>query len=229
MAYHGWKAENARVAEAIAPTRGEVLVHRGFPVLALFHASSGGRTEAFERIKPGVLAPDGKTPISAAMPIVRDDAALLGAAGLALSASHGQWKTDIPLPDVTEALQRWAREERRAPFGTIEAVSVEERHADSGRVASVSVRHRLDEKTRFTTLSGTDFRRAVGPVRIRSLWWDRCVIASKSPGYLVLEGRGFGHGCGLSQVSAWHLARGGATPESIVGRFYAGAVIEKRY
>jgi SpoIID/LytB domain protein len=47
MAYHGWKPENAGVAEAIAPTRGELLVYRGFPVLALFHASSGGRTEAF--------------------------------------------------------------------------------------------------------------------------------------------------------------------------------------
>jgi SpoIID/LytB domain protein len=45
----------------------------------------------------------------------------------------------------------------------------------------------------------------------------------------VLEGRGFGHGCGLSQVSAWYLARQGEPPESIVGRFYAGARIERRY
>ena len=47
--------------------------------------------------------------------------------------------------------------------------------------------------------------------------------------YLVLEGRGFGHGCGLSQVSAWHLAKKGETPEQIVARFYAGARIERRY
>jgi peptidoglycan hydrolase-like amidase len=230
MAYHGWRPENARVAEAIAPTRGEVLIHQGFPVLALFHASSGGRTEAFERIKPGVLAPDGKTPIAAAMPIIDDDAALLGAAGLALSASHGLWKVDLPLPDVSAALQRWSGEQRGRPaFGTVEAVSVEERHADSGRVARLSIRHRLDGKTRFTNLAATDFRMAVSPVRIRSLWWDRCVIASQAPGFLVLEGRGFGHGCGLSQVSAWQLARQGATPEAIVARFYAGARIEQRY
>jgi peptidoglycan hydrolase-like amidase len=230
MAYHGWKPENARVAAAIAPTRGEVLVYRGFPVLALFHASSGGRTEAFERIKPGVLAPDGRTAIAAAMPIVQDDAALLGAAGLSLSASHGLWKADLPLPDVSAALQRWSAEQSgRATFGTVEAVSVEGRHADSGRVASVSIRHQLDGRTRYTTLAATDFRMAVSPVRIRSLWWDRCVIASKSPGYLVLEGRGFGHGCGLSQVSAWHLAQQGATPEAIVPRFYVGAKIERRY
>jgi len=230
MAYHGWSETNAKVAAAIAPTRGEVLVYRGFPVLALFHASSGGRTESFERIKPGVLAPDGKTPIAAAMPVVQDDAALLGAEGLSLSASHGRWKADLPLPEVSAALQKWAGEDRSRPrLGTLEAVSVVARHEDSGRVKSVSLRHRLDGQTRFTTLAATDFRMAVSPVKIRSLTWDRCVIAAKEPGYLVLEGRGFGHGCGLSQVSAWYLAQQGETPERIVARFYAGAKIERRY
>jgi peptidoglycan hydrolase-like amidase len=230
MAYHGWEEKRTKVADAVAATRGEVLMWRGLPVLALFHASSGGRTESFERIKPGVLAPDGKTPIAGAMPVVEDTAALPGAAGLELSSSHGHWKTDIPLPEVTHALQAWsAKSPGRPTFGTVEAVSVLERHDDSGRVATVSVRHRLEGKTRFQSLPATDFRLAVNPVRIRSLWWERCVIASKEPGYLVLQGRGFGHGCGLSQVSAWYLAKQGASAESIVSRFYAGARIERRY
>jgi peptidoglycan hydrolase-like amidase len=230
MAYHGWSEAADKVAKSIAPTRGEVLVYRGFPVLALFHASSGGRTEAFERVKPGVLAPDKKTPIAAAMPVVDDDAALLGAAGLDLAGTHGAWKLDLPLPELSAALTKWSRAARgRPPIGTVEAVSIAERHADSGRVARVSVRHQLDGATRFTTLDAGEFRMAVGPVRVRSLWWERCVVASKAPGYLVLEGRGFGHGCGLSQVSAWHLARQGASPEAIVARFYAGATIERRY
>jgi len=230
MAYHGWSEDDERVARAIASTRGEVLVFRGFPVLALFHASSGGRTEAFERIKPGVLAPDGKTPIAAAMPVVEDAAALPGALGLDLSATHGCWKTDIPLPEVTRALKTWSAGARGRPtFGDVEGVSIDERHADSGRVATVSIRHRLDGATRFTRLAATDFRQAVSPVRIRSVYWERCVIASREPGYLVLEGRGFGHGCGLSQVSAWYLATRGESPEAIVARFYAGAKIERRY
>jgi len=199
-------------------------------VLALFHASSGGRTEAFDRIKPGVLAPDGKTPIAAAMPVVEDRAAIPGATGLNLLKSHGRWKADIPLPEVTRALQAWSKDgEKRPRFGAVEAVSVLERHDDSGRVATVSIRHKLGGKARFTSLRATDFRLAVNPVRIRSLWWERCVIAAKEPGYLVLEGRGFGHGCGLSQVSAWYLAQQGESPEKIVARFYAGARIERRY
>lgn len=230
MAYHGWRSDHDAVIRAIAPTRGEVLMFRGFPVLALFHASTGGRTEAFSRIKPGVFAPDGKTSIAEAMPIVEDPAALPGAAGLNLSASHGQWKADIPLPEVTKALQDWSTKARGRPtFGEVEAVSIGERYADSGRVGTVSIRHRLDGQARFLTMAATDFRMAVSPVRIRSTWWDRCVIAAKAPGYLVLQGRGFGHGCGLSQVSAWHLAKQGVSPEDIVGRFYAGARIERKY
>ena len=230
MAYHGATPGDARVAAAIEPTRGQVLTYRGLPVLALFHASSGGRTEAFERVKPGVVAPDGKTPIAAAMPVVEDPAALPGADGLSLAATHGRWKADLPLPEITEALQAWSRaEEGRPPFGTVEGVSILERHADSGRVAKVSVRHVLDGERRFKTLDASVFRLAVSPVRIRSVWWDRCVIAAKAPGYLVLEGRGFGHGCGLSQVSAWYLARRGESATSIVARFYQGAKLERLY
>jgi hypothetical protein len=132
MAYHGWSAGNEALRAAIASTRGEVLMYRGFPVLALFHASSGGRTESFERVKPGIFGPDGKTPIAAAMPVVDDDAALPGADALGLSASHGHWKTDVPLPEVTRALAQWSAAERGRPrFGEVEGVSIAEKHADS--------------------------------------------------------------------------------------------------
>jgi len=230
MAYHGVGPGRESIERAVAATRGEVLVYRGWPVLALFNASSGGRTEAFDHVKPGIRAPDGRTPIAPAMPVVDDPAAIPGATGLGLADSHGRWKSDLPLPEVSAGLQRWSKEAWGRPhFGTVEGVSVLERYGDSGRVARVNIRHRLDGATLFTALPAADFRMAVSPVRIRSLLWDRCVIASREPGYLVLEGRGFGHGCGLSQVSAWYLASRGASAEYIVARFYAGARIERRY
>ena len=40
---------------------------------------------------------------------------------------------------------------------------------------------------------------------------------------LVLDGSGFGHGVGLSQWGAEHMARAGATVEQILGTFYQGA------
>ncbi len=230
MAYRGWKDGSEAVARAVAATRGEVLTFGGFPVLALFHASSGGRTEAFERVKPGVLAPDGRTPIAPAMQVADDLAAVPGAAGLGLSETHARWKSDIPLPEVARALKAWSTEAPGRPtLGEIESISIASRHPDSGRTASVHIRHRLQGVERSTPMPAVEFRMAVGPVRVRSLLWDRCVMASKAPGYLVLEGRGFGHGCGLSQVSAWHLAKQGESAEAIVARFYVGAEIERRY
>ena len=131
---------------------------------------------------------------------------------------------------MTRTLQAWSEKAKGRPrFGDVEGVSIASRHDDSRRVETVSIRHRLEGKTRFSHLPAAEFRLAVGPVRIRSLWWERCVVAAQDEGYLVLQGRGFGHGCGLSQVSAWYLAGQGASPESIVARFYAGARIERRY
>jgi stage II sporulation protein D len=40
---------------------------------------------------------------------------------------------------------------------------------------------------------------------------------------VVLDGSGFGHGVGLSQWGAEHMARAGATVEEILGTFYQGA------
>jgi len=228
MAYHGVGPGDAEVARAIRPTRGEVLVHRGFPVLALFHASSGGRTESFRRVKPGVFAPDGRTPIAGAMPVVVDQAALRGAAGLGLSDSHGGWRCEVELAEVTRALADWAAEgEGRPRFGAVEGVSILERHDDSGRAATLAVRHRVGGERELAKVDAAAFRLALGPVRVRSLFWERCVV--EASGRLVIEGRGFGHGCGLSQVSAWYLATKGLSAEEIVARFYAGSRIERRY
>lgn len=230
MAYAGWRKPHPTIDAAIARTRGELLIIRGLPVQALFHASSGGRTESALRLKPHLIGPDGRTPVADAMVPVDDPAAEAGAAGLKLSASHWRWKVDIPLAEVSADLQTWSRAQRGRPaIGTVVEVRPGERSAESRRVITVRVTHRHKGKMVHTELPSTEFRLALSPVQVRSTWWDRCVIASAKGGTLVLEGRGFGHGVGLSQISAWQLAKQGVSPEDIVARFYAGARIEKRW
>jgi stage II sporulation protein D len=48
-------------------------------------------------------------------------------------------------------------------------------------------------------------------------------------GQFVIEGRGFGHGVGLPQVSAWALARDGVSGENIVARYYPGATLARMW
>jgi len=230
MAYGGWRASRPSIDQAIAQTRGEVLICRGVPVQALFHASSGGRTESAIRLKPDLIGPDGVTAVADAMVSVDDPAAQAGAAGLGMTATHWRWKADIPLAEISTKLQKWSRAQSGRPvFGTAVDIRPGERAADSQRLITVVVSHQLNGKRQSTSMRANDFRLAVSPVQIRSTWWERCVIASTGGGTVVIEGRGFGHGVGLSQISAWQLARQGVSPEDIVSRFYVGARIEKRW
>jgi peptidoglycan hydrolase-like amidase len=225
MAYGGWRKASPNVAAALGGTRGQVLMTRGMPVLALFHASSGGTTESAANLWPTLVGPDGRTPIAAVMRVAGDDAASAGAKGLGLSQTHLRWKADVPLVELSSGLKAWAAEKpgERPAIGAVTGIRVGRRFADSKRVATVVVTHRLGKRSVETAVAGNDFRLAVGPGVVRSTAWDRCVIASKGGGTLVLEGRGFGHGVGLSQVSAWWLAGKGVAPAEIVARFYPGA------
>lgn len=231
MAYHGWRAPSPNVASALAATRGQVLFAGGHPLLALFHASSGGRTESSRNAFPGVRAPDGAPLPAGAMPVVDDAASPAGAQGLGLAATHVRWKADVPLAEITAGLTAWTAEKprERPAFGTVTNVRPASRFPDSGRVATVVITHRLGKKTVETTIPATEFRMAAGPGTVRSTAWTRCVVASRNGGTLVLEGTGFGHGVGLSQVGAWQLAKQGQSPAAIVDRYYPGTELRTAY
>ncbi len=230
MAYGGWRAPSSKVATAVAQTRGDLLLWHNLPFEALFHASSGGRTELATRVKPDLRGPDGSQ-LGAVMGVVDDPSCEGGARGLNLSASHWRWKADLPLAAVGPSLLAWGRDRARPAiaFGAVESISIGGRYPDSGRVATVQVRHRLGKRQVTTTMSGQDFRMAVGPGKLRSTWWDRCTMAGPKADVLVIEGRGFGHGVGLSQISAWKMAGEHATAAEILARFYPGATLLKKY
>ncbi|MCK6488105.1 MAG: SpoIID/LytB domain-containing protein [Planctomycetes bacterium] len=229
MAYGGAGARRSpALDQALAASRGQVLTLRGLPLPALFHASSGGGTESASNLFRPRL-PDG-TPAEGAMPAVADPACEGGCAGLRQGPTHWRWKEDVPLATVTRELQTWSREERSRPaFGTVIGVRPARRHADSGRVEAVAVTHRLKGQERVDEMPAQAFRLAVGPSAIPSTWWDRCAVASGKGGTLVLQGRGYGHGVGLSQVSAWEMARQGRSAEQITAHFYPGAALERKY
>nr|MBA3685947.1 SpoIID/LytB domain-containing protein [Planctomycetota bacterium] len=228
MAYGGFKQPSTKVAAAVAQTRGDLLLWHNLPFEALFCASSGGRTESALRVKPDLRAPDGSS-LATVMGVVEDPSCEGGARGLKLP-THWRWKADLPLAAIGPSLQAWGERARpRIAFGTVESVAIGERSQESGRVASVRIRHRLAKREVTTTMSGQDFRMAVGPAKLRSTWWDRCTMAGAKAEVVVIEGRGFGHGAGLSQISAWRMAGENATAAEILARFYPGATLLKKY
>lgn len=232
MAYAGVSAKRSpNVTEALRSTRGQLLTYRDLPVPALFHACSGGATESAVNVWPTLSGADRTTPMTGQMPSVADDAAEAGASALGMRKSHWRWKANIPLPTITRDLQEWARThpEDKLAIGTVTGIAVESRFPDSNRVAMVAITHKLEGRTRRTQIAAKDFRLAIDPGEVRSTWWDSCSVASAKGGILVLAGRGFGHGVGLSQVSAWELATEGHTAAEILVRFYPQALLERRW
>jgi peptidoglycan hydrolase-like amidase len=223
MAYGGMKAAPRAIVSTMAQTRGQTLVHQGLPVPALFHACSGGKTESAKHFRPDLTGADGVTDMTAVMPAVDDPAGITGAEALGFTNTHLNWRAEVPLARITAGLKDWAADHPldRLAFGTVVAVRMATRFNDSGRVATVTVRHLLGNKELDSEFSAADFRLAVGPGLVRSTNWTRC--ANVGGGVVVIEGRGYGHGVGMSQVSAYQLARTGSTAADIVKRFYPGA------
>ncbi len=228
MAYSGSKPLPPRTAQALEQTRGVIIQYQGLPVPALFHACSGGRTESAAHFRPELKGADGVTDMTVVMPAVDDPAAITGAEALGMAASHLAWHGEMSLERISAGLQHWAGDhpQDREAFGEVESVRVLARYPDSGRVMSVSIRHFNGRREVDSELSGADFRLAVGPGVIRSTDWTRCQVHG---GTLVIEGRGYGHGVGMSQVSAYQLARDGGQVADILGRFYPLANLVQRW
>lgn len=224
MAYPGYLTNPGLASEAVSATAGVIITYHGQPVPALFHACSGGHTASISDLKPDLRLADGSTDPAPAMPAVEDAAAQKGAQKLNLSHTHWQWSVVIPLSDVSAALQRWsqARSATRPDFGSVTGVATGEKCSDGRRVSTVSVSHRQDGRINKEVMNANDFRIAVGPGKIRSTWWTSCEVKKSN---LLISGRGYGHGVGLSQVSAWQLAQSGEKATDIVRHFYTGATI----
>jgi SpoIID/LytB domain protein len=227
VAYDGAAAASPAVLAAIERTRGELLIHDGQAILARFHACSGGRTEDSAALWPDAKLLDGRTPLANFMRPVDDPASVEGARGLGWTRTHQQWRAALGTADITEALRGWAAKDRSRPrFGAVRAVRIAST-LPSGRVGRVTVVHQTAGGERSDDIDAKDFRLIVGANKLRSLWWEKAVMVSAKGGQLVVEGRGFGHGIGLPQVSAWYLANDGVRGEDIVARYYPGATLAK--
>ncbi len=231
MAYSGTRPLVQRVATALEQTRGDVLAWHGLPVPALFHACSGGRTESAAHFRPDLKGGDGLTDMTVVMPSIADPAAEAGTRALGMETTHWEWHAALPMRTVSAALQDWAEAHPRQNlvFGTIDAVRPAARFPDSGRVAKVAIRHRLHGKELETLMDGNDFRLAVGPGVVRSTNWSSCTVAAHDGGTLVIAGHGYGHGVGLSQVSAYQLAKTGNGADDILRLFYPPAALVKMW
>lgn len=193
---------NANVRRAVEMTRGLVVTYRGRYINGWFHADAGGRTAA--------SAVEGLDFRQEPAPYVKS---VVDPGWQTSPPENRSWRAVFPWSQVREAVRQVAGQD---PGPEPQAVVV--RRGPSGRAMTV----RLGR----ATVSGPALRLALGSERFRSTFLTRLAVAD---GQLVVEGRGFGHGVGMSQWGAKVLAEQGKSPQEIIRYFFRGVRIEKAW
>ena len=140
------------------------------------------------------------------------------------SAPRRKWSQRIPVEEALDALHQYGREHARADLVKL------------GRLRSIEVVRRNDcqrpEALRIRDTSGTAVE-----ITAEQLRWALAAATGPTPsssdftarlagGTLFLEGRGYGHGAGMCQHGAQHMAVGGSDWQQILERYYPGSVVQ---
>lgn len=189
------------IERGVEMTRGEVMVYNDEYVRAWFHSYSGGQTAT---AREG-LGQEEEPPYIKSVNTGENEFAPEDVTDWEFSISLDELRTALASVDVNVGSIRDVRIQERGPS---ERVTVFEIIGADGE----------------TTVSGNDFRLAVGPERLKSTLIKQFDV---SGGHLTVRGTGFGHGVGLSQWDTYKMAREGRSPEEIVAFFFEGVDIRK--
>ena len=193
---------NDNVVKAVERTRGEVVKYQGNYIKAWFYADSGGVTAA--SAEEGLAYTKEPSPY---IQSVKDP-------GFDITTEENKaWKATFPLTVVRQKV----KEATGSDPGVITQVKITKK-GPSGRAMTVQVGK--------ATVSGPALRLALGSEKMRS---TLLTGLSVSGGKLVVSGKGFGHGVGMSQWGAKALAEQGKPAEDIVRYFFKDVEIVKEW
>ena len=229
--YRGAGAATAAISRAVAETRGVLMTLHDAPFLPFFHGASGGHTASISQVFSGARDAFGRESLAPVFIAAPDPACLSAVAALGKQATHGQTVYDIPLRQIQKRLAD-AYAPSGVQIGYINQIRVGARDPRSGRVETVLVHHTLGGNLPLA-IPGHRFRMIVDPTHIRSTLWPADPKKIESPDGRVFSYRftclGWGHGVGMSQLSAWQMARNGSGARSILDTFYAGIELRTRW
>ena len=189
---------NERIREAVKSTRGEILNAQGELPYAWFHAHSGGLTA---RAKEGLDYEKAEPFYTKSVKGMENDEAEPDAA---------HWEAAFPAANVMKAAQRVG-----VSGNQLKSIAIEQR-GDSGRATTLLINGK--------SVSAPAFRIALGSTEMRSTLLEKLEFQS---GQVLMAGRGYGHGVGMSQWGAYALAQQGEAAEEIVLHYFDGVTVER--
>jgi len=192
--YRGTSAITGVARRAARETRGEVVTSNDTLIEAVYFSSSGGHTADNEDVWDA----------DEALPYLRGKRDPYDR-----NSPHHRWTTRIDRQSLLHAL-----EERLD--GSVRGFVIGER-SEGRRVKSVDI---LRPGGSREPMQANAFRllvnRAVSGAEMKSTWFD----ARREGDTYVLDGRGFGHGVGLSQWGAHEMSQRGKSYRDILSFYY---------
>jgi stage II sporulation protein D len=194
--YGGCRSESKRSTKAVHATRNQVMTHDGRLIIAYFHSDSGGHTE-----DPSNVWNTEKISYLIGIPDQSD-------------REHPvkTWEYFLSYKDAVTRLNQYGLNITR-----LVRITVMHR-SRSGRFAKV----RIHSDKGVFELSGNHFRAAIGETRLKSTLFH--MVAGK--GGILFQGKGYGHGVGMSQWGARRMAQSGSTYQDILKFYYKGIKIK---
>jgi len=199
--YEGVGAVTERSRSAAQATAGEVLTYNGSLIQSVYFSSSGGHTADNE----DVWRAEDALPYLRGVEDPHDDA-----------SPHHTWSATV---DRSALLQTLTRHQ-----GTLVEGFVIDEKAPHGRVKTVKI---LQSQGSDPVMKANDFRllvnRGVDGAPLKSTWFS----ARRQGNRYVFDGRGFGHGVGLSQWGAHAMAEQGSGYREILRFYYTDVDIQQ--
>jgi stage II sporulation protein D len=199
--YDGIEKETNTTQEAVNATAGQVLIHKGQIIEAVFHSSSGGHTENVENVW------------LQALPYLK------GVPDYDQTSPEFSWVKTISQGELSGRITGVGNilsmvAEQTTPRGRV----VKMRVTGDGGTRSINgetLRNALDLKsTKFEALP--EYGSAAGKGKNQSV-----------PVAFQFKGSGYGHGLGLSQWGAYNMAQRGADYRQIVTHYYMNTMLAK--
>lgn len=199
QAYNAEKI-NENVKQAVDQTENLVATYQGELIKAWFFADGGGRTAA--SAAEGLSYDKEETPY---VHSVKDP-------GLSLPDNpNGSWETYFSMEEVCDAIEK-VTGTRRDHFSKVTIAQ----QGESGRV----IQYQFDD----LKVGAAALRLALGGEVMKSNLVESIAIREDR---LMVKGKGYGHGVGMSQWGARAMAENGKTAEEIVTYFFKDIEIEK--
>jgi stage II sporulation protein D len=194
------KEINDNVKKAVEMTRGMIITYQGKPAQTWFHASAGGIT---------ATAKEGLDYKKAEPPYIQsvqspDDLA---------PADVQNWTAAFTKKQVMDVLAKQGQN-----VSSIDSIAIGQK-GPSGRTTMLVINNNIN-------ISGPEMRIGLGSTELKSMLLDKVSIEGDK---VIFTGKGYGHGVGMSQWGANKLATQGKTPAEIIGQYFKGVTIEKRW